>query len=130
MILLDTHVAVWLLLEPRSLSRPATSAIRRSRQGGGLAVSSISLWEMAWLFHRGRLQAPGTVEAAIRSVVDVGFNVRPITAEIAALSAQFPKDYPNAPADRLIGATARAEGLTLVTRDRRIQQCPLLKTIW
>ena len=45
--------------------------------------------------------------------------MRPITPEIAALAAQFPESYPRDPADRLIGATARYEGLTLVTRDEQ-----------
>ena len=56
--------------------------------------------------------------------------VKPITAEIASLAAQFPKDYPRDPADRLIGATARAEGLPLVTRDENIRRSNLLQTIW
>jgi PIN domain nuclease of toxin-antitoxin system len=56
--------------------------------------------------------------------------VRPITPEIAALAAQFPDSYPGDPGDRLIGATARAEGLTLVTRDENIRRSPLLKTVW
>jgi PIN domain nuclease of toxin-antitoxin system len=56
--------------------------------------------------------------------------VLPITPEIALLAAQFPDDYPGDPGDRLIGATARAEGLTLVTRDENIRRSPLLKTVW
>ena len=130
MILLDTHVAVWLVLDSKRLSGPAASAIRGSRLNGALALSSISLWEMALLFQSGRVRAPGTVECAVRSVLEAGFNILPITPEIAALSAQFSSDYPRDPADRLIGATARAEGLTIVTKDERIQRCPLLKTIW
>jgi PIN domain nuclease of toxin-antitoxin system len=59
-----------------------------------------------------------------------GITVRPITPEIAALSTQFPDVYPRDPSDRLIGATARAEGLTLITRDARILDSPLLKTVW
>jgi PIN domain nuclease of toxin-antitoxin system len=50
--------------------------------------------------------------------------------EVAALAAQFPDDFPRDPADRLIAATARAEGMTLITRDQRIRQSPLLKTLW
>jgi PIN domain nuclease of toxin-antitoxin system len=50
--------------------------------------------------------------------------------EIAALATQFPNDYPHDPADRLIGATARAEGLTLVTKDERIRRSPLIRTVW
>jgi PIN domain nuclease of toxin-antitoxin system len=56
--------------------------------------------------------------------------VRPITPEIAALAAQFPDDYSGDPADRLIGATARAEALTLITRDERIRRSRLLRTVW
>jgi PIN domain nuclease of toxin-antitoxin system len=77
----------------------------------------------------GKIQAYGTVEASVRLLVE-DVVVRPITPEIAALAAQFPDDYSRDPADRLIGATARAEGLTLITRDEKIRRSPLLKTLW
>jgi PIN domain nuclease of toxin-antitoxin system len=54
----------------------------------------------------------------------------PITAEVAAIATQFSDDYPKDPADRLIGATAMAEGIVLVTRDERIRNYDRLKTIW
>jgi PIN domain nuclease of toxin-antitoxin system len=56
--------------------------------------------------------------------------VLPITLEIAALAAEFPSDHSKDPADRLVGATARAEGLTLITRDENIRKSTLLKTVW
>jgi PIN domain nuclease of toxin-antitoxin system len=59
-----------------------------------------------------------------------GAGVREITGEIAALATQFPDDYPKDSADRLIGATARAEGIPLVTRDEGIRASPLIKTVW
>jgi PIN domain nuclease of toxin-antitoxin system len=59
-----------------------------------------------------------------------GVSVRPLTPIVAALATQFPEDYPRDPADRIIGATARAEGFTLVTRDKHIRQSKLLKTVW
>ena len=59
-----------------------------------------------------------------------GISVKPITPEIAALAAQFPADFPRDPADRIIGATARAEGVPLLTRDTNIRQSPLLRTVW
>jgi len=131
LILLDTHVLVWTMTEPRRVSPAAASAIRRGRVGGGLGVAAISLWEMALLFSRGFLRAPGTVEDSIQALLDSsGVTVRPLTPTIAALASQFPEDYPRDPADRLIGATARAEGLTLITRDERIRSSKLLKTIW
>lgn len=131
MILLDTHVLVWAVAEPKRLSRAAASAIRRGHAGGGLGISAITLWELALLFSRGHVRAPGTVEDSIQLMIDsAGVSVRPLTPTVAALAAQFPEDYSRDPADRIIGATARAEGLTLITRDEQIRKSRLLKTIW
>lgn len=129
MILLDTHVLVWAVAESKRLSRPAASAIRRARQEDGLGIAAITLWELGQLLARGRIQAYGSMEASIRLITE-GVTIKPLTPEIAALAAQFPDNYPRDPVDRLIGATARAEGLTLVTRDENIRRCALLKTVW
>jgi PIN domain nuclease of toxin-antitoxin system len=130
-ILLDTHVLVWLMGEPEKLSKAAGSAIRRARNSDGLSIADVTIWELALLLSRGVLQSGGTVENTVRNLVGrSGVSIKPITPEIAALATQFPNDYPRDPIDRLIGATARAEGLALVTRDEGIRKSPLLKTIW
>jgi len=129
LILLDTHVLAWTAEDPDRLSRAAASEIRRARRGGGLAISAISLWELSWQISRGRIQTYGTVDATLRQLIE-GVAVLPITPEIAILASQFPEDYPSDPSDRLIGATARAEGMTLVTRDERIRRSPLVRTVW
>lgn len=129
MIVLDTHVLLWAIADSKKLSRAADAAIRRSRQADGLAISAITLWELASLVARGRIRSYGTIESSLNRLVE-GVTVKAITPEIATLAAQFPDDYPHDPADRLIGATARAEGLALVTRDENIRKSPLLKTIW
>ncbi len=129
MIVLDTHVLLWAIADSKKLSRAADAAIRRARQVDGLAMSAISLWELAFLVARGRIRSYGTVESSVNRLIE-GVTIRPITPEIASLAAQFPDDYPHDPADRLIGATAQAEGLVLVTRDEGLRKSPLLKTIW
>ena len=128
-ILLDSHVLIWAVADSKRLSKAAASAIRRARRGDGLAVSAITAYEVAWQIASGRIQGYGTVETSVLRFLE-GVTMRPITPEIAALATQFPDDYPRDPADRLIGATARAEGLTLITRDERIRRSPLLKTVW
>jgi PIN domain nuclease of toxin-antitoxin system len=131
LILLDTHVLAWLVAEPARLSRPAASAIRRARVSDGLAISSITVWELAMLFAQGILRSHSTVESAVQNILNrSGVVIMPITAEVAAIASQFSDDYPKDPADRLIGATAMAEGIALITRDERIQKHHRLKTIW
>jgi PIN domain nuclease of toxin-antitoxin system len=129
LILLDSHVLIWAVSDSKRLSSPAVSAIRRARRGSGLAVSAISAYEVAWQIAKGRVQGYGTVEASLLKFLE-GVTVRAITPEIAALATQFPDDYPHDPADRIIGATARAEGMTLVTRDERIRRSLLIRTVW
>jgi len=130
-ILLDTPVLVWPVGQPEKLSKAAASAIRRARSSDGLSIADATIWELALLLSRGVLQSGGTVENTLRNLLGrSGVSIKPITPEIAALATQFPIDYPRDPIDRLIGATARAEGLALVTRDEGIRKSPLLKTIW
>jgi PIN domain nuclease of toxin-antitoxin system len=131
LILLDTHVLAWLVADPERLSRQAVSAIRRARTSDGLAISGITVWELALLFARGILRTQTTAESAVQNLLArSGVVVMPISPEIAAIAAQFSDDYPKDPADRLIGATAMAEGMALVTRDEQIRRYDRLKTIW
>jgi PIN domain nuclease of toxin-antitoxin system len=130
-ILLDTHVLVWAAIEPKRLSRAANAALRRAKVSDGIAIASISLWEIASLFGRRRIESYTTVEVSVRQVLEtVGVVVLPLTVEVAVLTTQFAEDYPRDPADRIIGATARAEGMVLVTQDEKMRACHLLRTVW
>ena len=131
MIVLDTHAWLWLCLEPGRLSTTAASAIRRALSGGGIAIASITLWEVAMMLARGRVIPQGTPEAWLHALVDrSGVVVNEITPTVAALATHLPPDFPGDPADRLIAATARAEGLRLVSRDARLRRSAAVETIW
>jgi PIN domain nuclease of toxin-antitoxin system len=131
-ILLDTHAAYWLNHAPEKLSPAASRAIRRAAAASGLGLSSISLWELAMLVEGGRLRLRGVgTHAFLESLVQTpGLVVLEITAEIAALAAQTPHDLPRDPGDSLIAATARAYDIPIVTKDQRMHESALLRTIW
>lgn len=129
MILLDTHVLIWMASDPKRLSRKARAAIRDARQKTGVAIATITLWELAWLAENGRIQVVGSVESFVRETV-ARVILQPITPEIAALAVQLPADFPKDPADRLIAATAMVGGAPLITADERIRQAKVVQTIW
>ena len=130
MILLDTHVVVWLAFDPSRLSRKATAAIDNARNNGdGLAICDITLLELAALVSKGRIHLEISLESFLREV-EARFAVLPITGRSCVLALGLPAAYPKDPADRIIGATALAEGLPLLTADREIHRSKALPTIW
>jgi PIN domain nuclease of toxin-antitoxin system len=129
MILLDTHVLVWMSSDPKRLSQKAREAIREARQKTGIFVASITLWELAWLAENGRIQVAMSVESFVRETV-ARVILKPLTPAIAALAVRLPEKYPRDPADRIIGATAMVEGMHLLTADKQIRQAKVAQTIW
>ncbi len=129
MVLLDTHVLIWVVSASRKLSRKAWEAIQAARQSSNVAIADISVWELAWLAENNRIQISGTVEATIREAT-AKMVIKPITPEVAAFAARLPARYPKDPADRLIGATAIIEGAFLVTADQHIRNAQVVPTIW
>jgi len=129
-ILIDTHVVAWLAFDPAKLSARATAAIRDARaQGEGVAISDITLLELALMATRDRIRLTISLEAFLADI-EARFVVLPMTARACArataLAVRFPKD----PADRMIAGTALAEGRTLITADRAILRSRALRTIW
>ena len=130
MILLDTHVVVWLALEPHRISRPGQAAIDKARQAvRGLAISDFTLVELSMLFRKKQFELIGNPEAFL-SEVDRRFVVLPFTANIALQALELPSTYPKDPADRIIGATALIEDIPLITADQAIRKSRAVPTIW
>jgi PIN domain nuclease of toxin-antitoxin system len=130
MILLDTHVVVWMASGDPRLSGMAHAAIDNARKSvRGLAISDITLFELSLLFRKKRFELAVEPESFL-SEVERRFVILPITANIALQAFDLPKGYPNDPVDRLIGATALVEDIPLITADREIRKSRAFVTIW
>jgi len=129
-ILVDTHVVVWLAFDQDQISRKARTAIDDARRNAdGLAISDITLMELATLASKGRVRLDISLESFLQEV-ETRFVVLPITGRACARAIGLPASYPRDPADRIIGATALVEGLSLLTADRDIRRSRALRTIW
>lgn len=130
MILLDTHVVLWLLADRDQLSPAAIRALTQARAANdGIAVSDMCLWELAMLATRGKIEYPRPLHELLWQV-EQGFVVLPVNGRIAEQAQQFSPRYPKDPVDRILGATALAHGISLVTRDLRIRQSGEVECIW
>ena len=130
MILVDTHVVVWLAFAQDRISRKAKTAIDAARKDAdGLAISDITLFELATLTSKGRIRLDISLESFLQEV-ESRFVVLPITGRVCARAIGLPPSYPKDPADPIIGATALVEGLSLLTADREIHKSKVLRTIW
>ena len=130
MILVDTHIVAWLAFDQAQLSKNARAAINDARENGeGLAISGITLLELAVLSNKGRIRLDISLESFLREV-EARFIILPISGRACVRVLGLPAAYPKDPADRIIGATALVEGLPLLTADREIRRSQALHTIW
>lgn len=129
MLLLDTCVLIYDALDPKRIPPQVREAIDAADQDQALCCSDISLWEIAMLVQRGRLD-PGTDALSfIRLALQArGITVLPITPEIAQRSVTI--TFHGDPADRIIAASAVQHRATLVTPDRKLRQTPEVPTLW
>jgi PIN domain nuclease of toxin-antitoxin system len=129
-VVLDTHVLVYDALAPQRLSQRAQRAIATADRAKALACSDISLWEIAMLVTKGRLDPGIDVVPFLQDVVTArALRVLPITAEIAMLACSGEFAHGD-PADRIISATALHHGARLITADRKLRRVKRLAAIW
>jgi PIN domain nuclease of toxin-antitoxin system len=121
--LLDTHVLVWWFLGDARLPAHYASAMQAELAvGSPLALSPISLWEIAKLVERGKMTLTVSVDQLLDQVEShPAIVLVPLSARIAVESTRLGPTFPRDPADQLIAASARCHGLTLLTADDPIR---------
>jgi len=128
--LLDTHILLWWLGENSRLSPEQRRVLEKADEENPLLVSDITLWEIATLASLGRIKLHLPLrewleQAAAPPLV----RLLPITPAVAAEVAALPDSFHRDPADRILVATARVLGSTLITRDRQIIEAGLVPTL-
>jgi PIN domain nuclease of toxin-antitoxin system len=130
LILLDTHIALWLTLESRGLTKKSTALLADARrQEETIAIASITLIETARLIAHKRITIEVSLDAYMAEL-ESRFTILPITAAVAAATTRLPASYPRDPADRIIAATALVYGAMLITADQRIRKAKAVRTVW
>lgn len=128
MVVLDTHVLIYDALEPKRLSARARRAIEGEL--GPLAASDISLWEIAMLISKGRLDPGADAASFIEKIVEArSLRILPVSPQIAVLS-QADEFAHGDRADRIIAATTRAHGAVLVSADSQLRRLRSIKVVW
>ncbi len=128
--LLDTHVLLWWLDDPSRLSAAQRDVVASADTESPLLVSDISLWEVATLHSLGRIRlATPLREWLDKAVAPPLVRRQGISPAVAAEVAALPDSFHRDPADRILVATARILGATLLTQDRRIVDSDLADTL-
>ncbi|MDO9520790.1 MAG: type II toxin-antitoxin system VapC family toxin [Pseudohongiella sp.] len=131
MILLDTCAIIWDALDPSKLSAKAISAIEQADGKNELLMSDISMWEIAMLIQRSRLQISTTAANFLSLYLKArNISVVPVSPDIAELSVSFSSELNSDPGDRIIAASSIVHHASLVTADMNLRQCGALDIIW
>jgi PIN domain nuclease of toxin-antitoxin system len=129
-ILVDSHIVIWLAADPTRLSKTAIKIISEARAvGSPLAIASCSMYEFALTVVRNRAGTNLSLDVLMKELT-AKFAVLPLTPEIAAVAAKMPDSFPRDPFDRMIAATAVVHGAPLITADGSIRRSGVVPTIW
>ncbi len=116
MLLLDTHVLIWLAEDSPRLGARATKLADAALQRDAVLVSAVSFWEIAMLVDKGRMELALAPKAMRQKVLEQGIREVPLTGAVAISAAEL-AEFHGDPADRFIVASALAEGAALLTAD-------------
>jgi PIN domain nuclease of toxin-antitoxin system len=119
MLLLDTHVLVWLDEGSPRLGKTALTIINESLAVGRLGVATISFWEIAMLVEKQRLVMKTPLDVWRSDLLQAGLLEIPLHGTTAVRAGQF-QLFHGDPADRMIVATAIENSAILMTADEKI----------
>jgi PIN domain nuclease of toxin-antitoxin system len=118
-LLLDTHAAVWITEDQPHAAAAAEAIDAAYRAGSTVFVSAITAWEIGLLVSRNRLSLVARPERWFQRLLAIpGVKLADLSPDILIASSFLPGEPPRDPADRIILATARDLGATLITRNR------------
>lgn len=131
MILLDTNAWLWWTIRPEGMPARARSLADSAAGDGALAVSVVSVWEIAVKTALRKLQlGMAAREWVARASRAPGLRILPVDSDIALASTELPPPFHRDPADRLIVALARRLRAPLLTSDRKILEYPHVESRW
>ncbi len=123
MILLDTHVWLWWLLEQGNLDDSERAILDEKAVSGEIVISAASIWEAELLHQQGELELLPDFETWIRRATDEKICVvLPIDVDVILAQQRLPENFPEDPADRIIVATALMKDIPLATKDTNLQE--------
>jgi len=126
--LLDTHIWVWMVDDPRRISDHILPIVSNA-ENYPLCLSAISVWEVAKKVSLGKLQMSIPVRDWVMKATRSPFiDLVPLSIEVSLESTMLPGDFHRDPADQMIVATARYLDLVLLTADQKIIEYKHVKT--
>jgi PIN domain nuclease of toxin-antitoxin system len=127
-IVLDTATWIWRASDPKRLTTSARRAIDEAER---VLVCAISVWEVAMLVAKRRIQLDRPVEQWVDIALALpGIQLAPLEPAIAVRSTKLPGEFHPDPADRIIVATALENAVAIITPDDRIRSYPHVQTAW
>lgn len=126
MIILDTHIWIWWVINSPSLKKEFRSCIEKE----DVAINVISCWEVSKAVEKGKLQFNISVEQWLKEAIDdYSITVIPLDTQIIVESTRLPGKFHKDPADQLIVASARVLDIPLLTADEKILKYPFVKLL-
>jgi PIN domain nuclease of toxin-antitoxin system len=127
-IVLDTATWIWRASDPKRLTTSARRAIDEAERA---LVCAISVWEVAMLVAKRRIQLDRPVEQWVDIALALpGIQLAALEPAIAVRSTKLPGEFHPDPADRIIVATALENAVSIVTPDERIRSYPHVQSVW